>query len=65
MKGNKVIPSTSNRGKPKKSPYRGYVKNTNLPKPTTLMMIFSYLLTAVILIAIFLKFRHFFLVHWK
>jgi len=65
MKGNKVIPNTSNRKKPKKSPYRAYAKNTSFPKPTTLMMIFCYLLTAVIIIGIFLKFRHYFLVHWK
>lgn len=63
MKGSKVIPRKTNRVKPKKSPYREYLKNTNLPKPKTFMLLIYYFMSAIVLLAIILKLRHYFLTH--
>lgn len=63
MKSRDVIPNLSNRTNPAKSPYRSFLKVSNRPKPSTLMMILYWTIGILMLVAIFLKLRHYFTAH--
>jgi|GEM_PF-5403652 len=64
MKVSKAFSRKSNRAKSKKSPDKNYKKNIPLPKTRPFMLVLYYIMSAMIVLAIYLKLRHYILVHW-